>query len=128
MKQVINRLKVNVPYIAIGLLTLLKGLAFFEAKRPPFYYPPSFKGIMNSPIFYGAFIVAGFLLIVYILSSYNNVKITGVLISIIAGLTAVLCMIELEHFLFLGDFGTQLACNLLNLYFILWIARHFSKR
>ena len=83
---------------------------------------------MNSPVLQWALIVAGVLMIGYILSSYNNEHITGVLISFIAGLITILCLLEFEHWYFLDDYGPVLASDLTVLAITSWTARHRCKR
>lgn len=122
------RLKLNSAYLIVGLYPLLKGYTLLTKKHPQFYFPPEFRGLMNSPVLQWAFIVAGVLMLLYILSGYTNEHTTGLLIGLIAGLTTIVCLLEFEHWYFLDDYGPALASDLIVLAFISWTARHCNKR
>lgn len=117
----------NTLYIIIGFYAFFGGIAFLTHK-PPFYYPPQFKTLMNAPVFHWILIIFGLLLIIYSFSDLNENKVTGLLIGTIAGLTVVICLIQSEHLIFRGDFGNQLVDKMTILFFIFWIAKHWSKR
>lgn len=128
LTQLIARCKHNSLYIVLGLYSFLKGIALITKKYPQFYYPPEFKGLMNSPAFQYALVLAGILMLAYVLSDYSNERVTGLLIGFIAGLVTVLMLLELEHWYFRGDYGPSLASDLTVLAFTIWTARHRSKR
>lgn len=128
LTKLLIRLKLNGLYAILGLYSILKGAALMTKKYPQFYFPPELRGLMNSPVLQWALIVAGVLMIGYILSSYNNEHITGVLISFIAGLITILCLLEFEHWYFLDDYGPVLASDLTVLAITSWTARHRCKR
>lgn len=128
LQKLLVRLKLNSLYVIIGLYSLLKGYSLITKKRPQFYFPPEFRGLMNSPILEWALIVAGVLMLLYVLSSYKSEDATGVLIGLIAGLTTIIVLFEFEHWYFLDDYGPVLASDLIDLAFISWTARHYNKR
>ena len=128
LQKLLVRLKLNSLYVIIGLYSLLKGYSLITKKRPQFYFPPEFRGLMNSPILEWALIVAGALMLLYVLSSYKSEGATGVLIGLIAGLTTIIVLFEFEHWYFLDDYGPALASDLIVLTFISWTARHCNKR
>ena len=57
-----HRIKHNSLYLIFGFYSFFAGLVLLTHRRP-FYYPPQFKSIMNSPVIDGAFIVFGILII-----------------------------------------------------------------
>lgn len=122
-----HRIKHNSLYLIIGFYSLFAGIILL-AHRRPFYYPPQFKPLMNSPIIDVSFVIFGILMIVYSISSIKNNRITGILIGGIAGLTAVTLGFELEHLIFRGDFGLRVVYASTILAVIFWCARHQSKR
>lgn len=128
LNKLVTRLKLNNLYIILGLYSIFKGTALITKRHPQFYYPPEFKGLMNSPVFQWALVLAGILMIMYILSDYSNERMTGLLLGFIAGLVTVLVLLELEHWYFKGDYGPALASDLTVLSYISWTARHTSKR
>lgn len=132
MKQLLTkltvRLKLNNLYIILGLYSIFKGASLITKRHPQFYYPPEFKGLMNSPVFQWALVLAGILMIMYVLSDYSNERMTGLLLGLIAGLVTVLVLLEFEHWYFRGDYGPTLASDLTVLAFTIWTARHRSKR
>lgn len=128
LTQLIVRCKLNSLYLVLGLYSIIKGTALLTKRYPQFYFPPEFKGLMNSPIFDWTLVIVGILMFLYILSDYKNEYATGVLIGIIAGLITVLILLEFEHWYFRGDYGPALASDLTVLAFTIWTARHRSKR
>lgn len=128
LTQLLTRLKLNVLYIILAFYSIFKGTALLTKKHPQFYFPPEFKGLMNSPYFQWALVIVGILMIVYIVSKLRNNVVTGILLSISVGLTTILVLIEAEHLYFRGDYGPQLVSDLTVLAFAIWIARHRSKR
>lgn len=128
LAKLLIRLKLNSLYVILGLYAVLKGYALITKKYPQFYFPPEFRGLMNSPILQWAFVVAGFLMLLYILSGYQNNRLTGLLLGFIVGLTTVLALLELEHWYFLDDYGPVLVSDLTVLAVAGWTARHRSKR
>lgn len=121
------RIRNNSLYLIFGFYSFFAGLVLLTHRRP-FYYPPQFKSLMNSPVIDGAFIVFGILMIFYSMSTIKNNRITGILIGGIAGLTAVTLGFELEHLIFRGDFGLRVVYASTILAVIFWCARHQSKR
>lgn len=132
MKQLLTklmvRLKLNGLYAILGLYSLLKGTALMTKRSPQFYFPPELRGLMNSPVLQWAFVVAGVLMLVYVLSDYQNEHVTGILIGFIAGLITILVLLEFEHWYFLDDFGPVLVSDLAVLAVSSWTARHRCKR
>lgn len=132
MKQLITKLvvrfKLNSLYAILGLYSVLKGVALMTKRSPQFYFPPEFRSLMNSPILQLMFIIAGILMLAYIMSDYQNEHVTGILISFIAGLITILVLLEFEHWYFLDDFGPILVSDLAVLAVCSWTARHRSKR
>lgn len=132
MKQLITklviRLKLNLLYAILGLYSVLKGMALMTKRSPQFYFPPELRSLMNSPVLQLAFVVAGILMLAYVLSDYQNEHITGILIGFIAGLITILVLLEFEHWYFLDDFGPVLVSDLTVLAVSSWTARHRSKR
>lgn len=127
LNKLATRLKLNSAYVIVGLYPLLKGYTLLTKKHPQFYFPPEFRGLMNSPILQCAFIVAGVLMLLYVLSDYANERTTGLLIGLIAGLTTIVCLLEFEHWYFIDNYGPDLASDLIDLAFISWTARHCDK-
>lgn len=97
-------------------------------RSPQFYFPPELRSLMNSPVLQLAFVVAGILMLAYVLSDYQNEHITGILIGFIAGLITILVLLEFEHWYFLDDFGPVLVSDLTVLAVSSWTARHRCKR
>lgn len=127
MKQLLIRCRANALYIYIALWSLFKGVAFMLRLKPPFYYPPEFKSLMNAQGFHWLFVIAGLALLIYSLVPYSKRKLTGLLVGIVAGIDTILCLIELEHLYFMGDFGTSIVSNLFILVIIFWTSAHCRK-
>lgn len=125
----LERIKQNSLYIIIGMLAIFRGLIFYE-ERQFFFYPPEFSWLMNSPWFDLTITLSGILLIAYVLSAWNNNKVLGILLGLIAALIALVAIIELEHFLLAGQIklAQNIASNLFIIAIIMWTARHCSKR
>lgn len=126
--KLLIRLKLNGLYAVLGLYSLLKGLALITKKYPQFYFPPEFRGLMNSPVLQWAFVIAGVLMLWYVLSGYQNNHVTGLLLGFIAGLITILVLLEFEHWYFLDNYGPMLVSDLTVLAVTSWTARNRSKR
>lgn len=129
MNKLLERIKHNDIYLLIGLLAIARGLIFYQ-ERSFFFYPPQFTWLMNNKYFYIALMIAGALLIAYVLSDFYVNKILGTLLGVIAGILVVIVCIEIEHIT--GAYQIKLeqnvASNIFIICIILWTARHCSKR
>lgn len=124
-----KRAEYNIPYILIGLLIVAKGYIFFT-ERNFFFYPPKWTWLMNNALFDVVMILAGLALIVFSLIPYQNNKLLGFLLSLIAFMLAILICLELEHVIFVSQIKLKdnIASDLFTIGTIIWTARHLDKR
>lgn len=129
LNQLLHQLRANTPYLIISLMIFFKGLGFCLNRRF-FFYPPNFVWLMNNVFLDYSMMVAGVALLVYICSRYNNNRVLGVILGVITALIAIITSIEIEHVVFAGEieFIQNAVSNTAIIWFILWTARHFSKR
>lgn len=129
MRQLLQRLNNNSLYVIISLLIFGKGLGFY-LNRKFFFYPPQFAWLMNNVFLDYSMMIAGIGLLVYVCLPSNNNFVLGVLLAIITVLLAIITCIEIEHVIFAGEieFVQNAISNSAIIGFILWTARHYSKR
>ncbi|MBW0437295.1 hypothetical protein KDZ21_03460 [Lactobacillus crispatus] len=129
MRQLLQRLNNNSLYVIISLLIFGKGLGFC-LNRKFFFYPPQFAWLMNNVFLDYSMMIAGIGLLVYVCLPSNNNFVLGVLLAIITVLLAIITCIEIEHVIFAGEieFVQNAISNSAIIGFILWTARHYSKR
>lgn len=129
LSKLYNQVKNNNLYLIIGTLIFLKGLGFC-LNRKFFFYPPQFAWLMNNVFLDYSMMIAGIGLLVYVCLPSNNNFVLGVLLAIITVLLAIITCIEIEHVIFAGEieFVQNAISNSAIIGFILWTARHYSKR
>lgn len=129
LHQLLNRLKANSLYAVIGFMIFSKGLGFYLNRRF-FFYPPKFAWLMNNVFLDYSMMIVGIALLLYIFLKYDNNKVLGILLGVITAFLAVITTIEIEHVIFAGEieFVQNAISNSTIIGFILWTARHYSKR
>lgn len=129
LNQLYHQVKNNILYLIIGTLIFSKGLGFYLNRRF-FFYPPQLAWLMNNVFLNNAMMTVGIALLVYVCLSSNNNFVLGVLLAIITVLLAIITCIEIEHVIFAGEieFVQNAISNSAIIGFILWTARHYSKR
>lgn len=129
LNQLYHQVKNNILYLIIGTLIFSKGLSFYLNRRF-FFYPPQLAWLMNNVFLNYAMMTVGIALLVYVCLPSNNNFVLGVLLAIITVLLAIITCIEIEHVIFAGEI--ELVQNVISnsaiIGFILWTARHYSKR
>lgn len=127
--QLLNRLKTNALYIIISLGIFAKGLGFFLNERF-FFYPPKLAWLMNNLFLDYSMMIVGIALLIYVCSKYSNNRVLGVILGLVTAFFAIITSIELEHVIFAGkvEFIQNAISNIIIIGFILWTARHYSKR
>lgn len=128
-KDLKNRAKLNIVYILIGLLVFVKGWVFFR-ERNFFFFPPQWTWLMNNALFDGLMMATGLGLIILALVPYQNNKLLGILLSLIAAMLVIIICIEWEHVIFASQIKLEenIASNLFIVAAIVWTARHLDKR
>lgn len=129
LNQLYQQVKNNILYLIISVLIFSKGLGFYLNRRF-FFYPPQFAWLMNNVYLDYAMMIVGVALLVYVCQPSSNNFILGVLLAIITVLLAIITCIEIEHVIFAGEieFVQNAISNSAIIGFILWTARHYSKR
>ena len=129
MRQLLQRLNNNSLYVIISLLIFGKGLGFYLNRRF-FFYPPQLAWMMNNVYLDCSMMSVGIALLVYTCSRYNNNKLLGVLLALVVVLLAIISSIEIEHVIFAHEmeFVQNALSNTAVIAFIIWTARHYSKR
>lgn len=129
LNQLYQQVKNNILYLIISVLIFSKGLGFYLNRRFSFY-PPQFAWLMNNVYLDYAMMIVGVALLVYVCQPSSNNFILGVLLAIITVLLAIITCIEIEHVIFAGEieFVQNAISNSAIIGFILWTARHYSKR
>ncbi|WP_269258783.1 hypothetical protein [Lactobacillus crispatus] len=86
--------------------------------------------MMNNVYLDCSMMIVGVVLLVYTCSRYNNNKILGVLLALVVVLLAIISSIEIEHVIFAHkiEFVQNALSNTAIIAFIIWTARHYSKR
>ena len=129
LNQLYHQVKNNILYLIIGTLIFSKGLGFYLNHRF-FFYPPQLAWLMNNVFLNYTMMTVGIALLVYVCLPSNNNFVLGVLLAIITVLLAIITCIEIEHVIFAGEieFVQNVISNSAIIGFILWTARHCSKR
>ena len=122
MRQLLQRLNNNSLYVIISLLIFGKGLGFYLNRRF-FFYPPQLAWMMNNVYLDCSMMIVGIALLVYTCS-------LGVLLALVVVLLAIISSIEIEHVIFAHEmeFVQNALSNTAVIAFIIWTARHYSKR
>lgn len=124
-----HQVKNNILYLIISALIFSKGLGFYLNRRF-FFYPPQFAWLMNNVYLDYCMMLAGVVLFLYVCSQYSNNRVLGILLALITAMLAIITCIEIEHVIFAGEieFVQNAISNTAIIGFILWTARHYSKR
>ena len=85
---------------------------------------------MNNVFLDYSMMIVGMALLLYIFLKYDNNKVLGILLGVITAFLAIITTIEIEHVIFAGEieFVQNAISNSAIIGFILWTARHYSKR
>lgn len=129
LKTVLHQLKTNSLYVIISLIIFGKGLGFY-LNRTFFFYPPNFAWLMNNVYLDFLMMLMGLILLWYVCSRVNNNRLLGIILGVIVALFTGITCIEVEHVIFAHqmEFVQNAASNMGIIAFIMWTARHYSKR
>lgn len=102
LHQAWHNAKLNHSYVAIGLVIAAIGLLLWTHHQY-FFWPPSFKAIMNDEGLDAIGTFTGIGLIVFGVMDDKNNTIAGILLSVAAGWMGIIACIQLFHAAFLKN-------------------------